>query len=578
MLEGALPDPTPRHPAADAAPTPVEIRTSPDWIMVVGAGFGGITLIGLFVFAFLAGTAYKGFICDSFRLLAAVFAFGAGLSAAFMGGRAAAQGQLGAAGERFSFAYALGGGVAFFVITFLLFSHFPPDNCEPPTPKRATLEFLNVPGEIKFKPHEQFWRKERTDWEDPTPSSSVRALFIRAEDERSFGTIEIIKDGKPICVVKVHMLQELSQIGKGNEKAYALETEDLTNLITLSFNSDWWGRWVANSGGPKAISPDCFRLSQSDRPLHGFIAISLRHGKFRYAYAKNDTPDDAAGDEPPRPGAGRSNIFATAAYAQPATATSKTLSFAQLKELLASSDPEVRIQARRFLGENFDRYKDDALNDLFNPDSSAEYLIALLHGLIAGIDKATRGTELEFGKANRNLDAQLPYIQDRYADIIRLTGHPDEGVKKQARRLIQRFPVSAFGKYYDQLRAMAGDKDCSALMDPLHQAQLYSSIFYFYNRIAQYLPKSSLTNEDIKKIEETSKAGYAISSCLEAGLKIDAESLNYAKFVTFGNFAKSKDLANTYAKQFVQTVENSDYYSPSHLEVAKRFIAKSNSQ
>lgn len=110
--------------------TIVPVPTNPSWVIIAGPGFGAIALIGLFVFAFLAGTSYKGFICDSFQLLAAVFAFGAASSAAFMGGGAAAQGQLGSTGQQFSFLYGVGGGVAFFVITFVLFSSFPP-TCAP---------------------------------------------------------------------------------------------------------------------------------------------------------------------------------------------------------------------------------------------------------------------------------------------------------------------------------------------------------------------------------------------------------------------------------------------------------------
>jgi hypothetical protein len=116
--------------APDTLPPLGPSPTNPSWVIIVGAGFGAIVLVGLLVFAFLAGTSYKGFICDSFQLLAAVFAFGAALSAAFMGGGAAAQGQLGSTGQRFSLIYGVGGGAALFVITFVLFSSFPP-TCAP---------------------------------------------------------------------------------------------------------------------------------------------------------------------------------------------------------------------------------------------------------------------------------------------------------------------------------------------------------------------------------------------------------------------------------------------------------------
>jgi hypothetical protein len=66
--------------------------------------FGAIVLIGLFAFAFLAGS-YLPFICNSFKLLTAVFSLGAALSASLLSAGASVQGQLGEIGRRFPLIY-----------------------------------------------------------------------------------------------------------------------------------------------------------------------------------------------------------------------------------------------------------------------------------------------------------------------------------------------------------------------------------------------------------------------------------------------------------------------------------------
>ncbi|TPI25119.1 hypothetical protein FJ414_30905 [Mesorhizobium sp. B3-1-6] len=104
------------------APAPVrENSNSKSWI--VGAIFGAITLLGLFTFAYLAGTSDQQFICKSFQLLAAVFSLGASLTAVFLGGAAAAEGGINGG---FSIRFGLTGGVAVLVIMFVIFSYFQP--------------------------------------------------------------------------------------------------------------------------------------------------------------------------------------------------------------------------------------------------------------------------------------------------------------------------------------------------------------------------------------------------------------------------------------------------------------------
>ncbi len=130
---GAPPDP-PQNPD----PTPIGPVTT--WVMILGAIFGAITLIGLFVFAYLASQS-PDFICNSVLLLAAVFALGAALSAGFIGGAASATGQFGNTARNNSFVFSVGGGVAVLIIVFFAVQYFRPTGCEQRTLIHGSLGY-----------------------------------------------------------------------------------------------------------------------------------------------------------------------------------------------------------------------------------------------------------------------------------------------------------------------------------------------------------------------------------------------------------------------------------------------------
>src|SRR5690348_8928028 len=100
----------------DARNTMSEVRMQPVahnqaiWIIIVGALFGMITLVGLFAFAYLSAT--NPLFCSrfSFQLLAGGFSLGAALAGGFIGGGAGAQRRPGGSG--FNLAFGLTGGAA----------------------------------------------------------------------------------------------------------------------------------------------------------------------------------------------------------------------------------------------------------------------------------------------------------------------------------------------------------------------------------------------------------------------------------------------------------------------------------
>jgi hypothetical protein len=110
-------------------PPPGPVGPTQLWVAIVGAIFGGITLIGLFVFAFIAGRE-PAFICNSFTLLAAIFAFGAALAAGFIGGAAGVNGRIPFVKDNI-IVFSAAGGIAVFFIAFLVFQSYGTSVCDP---------------------------------------------------------------------------------------------------------------------------------------------------------------------------------------------------------------------------------------------------------------------------------------------------------------------------------------------------------------------------------------------------------------------------------------------------------------
>jgi len=116
---------------ANLEPTP--ILPYAKWVPIVGAGFGGFVLLALLWLVRVAGEN-PIFICNSFLLIAAVFALGAALAAGFIGGSAAFQGQLGPTAQNNAIVFTAGGGVAvlFGVLfgMFFIFNQFWARSCD----------------------------------------------------------------------------------------------------------------------------------------------------------------------------------------------------------------------------------------------------------------------------------------------------------------------------------------------------------------------------------------------------------------------------------------------------------------
>jgi hypothetical protein len=254
-----------------------------------------------------------------------------------------------------------------------------------------------------------------------------------------------------------------------------------------------------------------------------------------------------------------------------ASAATVQIPFADLKVKLSSADASSRIVARRVLGENFDLYSNKALADLFSRNDNIDYTVSLLHGLIAGIDNATE-RKLSPGQS-RDLTVHLPFISSGHiADIVTMTGNQHEEIRKQALRLVERFPVDDFKRIYDKMAAHSV-KDCASLSDADRTVR-WGAIFFYYNRIIQFVYQSEPFGSDARaKIDSLTSAGMKSVECLDDDRRVDAAALYFARAVVFDHTKESQTLILGELKKFNAHIEQhggaDQYYSQSHFDTIR---------
>ena len=306
--------------------------------MIVGAVFGAATLLGLFIFAYLAATN-PDFVCNSFVLLAAIFALGCALSAGFIGGAAAATGQLRSRAANNVLQYSVGGGVAILVIVFIIFQFLKPPHCASPV---SMLDFDMLP--INSHPTvSKFWYRV-----DPAYSQ----LRSSNSDWRRSSTIDETDNNNKVlasCSIIVHIANDFAPIIE-KYKGFKLYTRDLLENED-EFHLDF--KPAVPENGLKARSPECF--FNEGHPVEQFIAISPRRGKTNVWHTGS-----SAGARRNRGlrrcpnGGARGELFydasdREAALIQPALADNSVRPFAELKARLQSTNDVVRVAARRLL-------------------------------------------------------------------------------------------------------------------------------------------------------------------------------------------------------------------------------------
>lgn len=554
------------------------IGPTPFWAMIVGSVFGAVTLLGLFFFAYLAGSSPK-FVCNTFVLLAAIFSLGCALSAGFIGGAAAANGQLGAAASNNVLNYSLGGGVSVLVIVFLIFQILTPSDC---TSKGSisTLEFDNLPSNINQIVDPGFWYRIESSLSTPT-----LVLRIRMDEDAQTGPVELTildekRNTKISCVINVHNLDDFDSV-KLQYSEY--EFKDIKLLagetgFHLSFEPP-----PQQENSIKAKSREC--LFNKGKLIQDFVAISRNNRKVMFGVPKpiillNDVAEPAARSSvelvTTRFVAGGANLITGQALAEEGS-----LAFLDLKKRLSSSSDVVRVQARRYLEANFAKYKDDVLPEIFsqNPDDGG-YLASLLSGLISGIDGAANPIGSLFPGQKREFSTLLPYVVGHENEIVNMNGHPSDAVKQQARRLVSRFPFDGFSANYMNIMENAAKGHCSVEgVNGVTDGIIYSGIFFFYNRLIQKnYNEPALSEEDIKEADRIGLMVHdAATHCLPLELATDAALIDFGRAIIYSEDKSGKHSTNAKAAadEFLISIKDNEklYFLRSHIATMKKLAS-----
>jgi formylglycine-generating enzyme required for sulfatase activity len=543
------------------------LPTNSPWVMIVGLVFGAIMLISFLALAWIAGQN-PTFVCRAYPLLAAVFAFGAALSGAFIGGSAAARGQFGSRATTRSLQYSAGGGAAFFIIAFAIFNLYRPDNSAcaspPPPPKNEPeLSFQNLPTGLVLQ-GSQFWMRDSPD------DLNHHKIAVLARHESAYGRLSFRDSaGTEWCYLLLRVEPNQTNLLKIGEAV------DLPAPNIQFYLDDKWSQAYlekrdalqkgSRAASEKAIDSTCFKLTLTDQFVGGTIGVALDESKLFLS-----KPAATAAELPSFTGSGLAQAQGLPEFISRALAAPENPPFEELKKALSDPDPSRRAVARQFLEEKFDQYADDATQDIFRRDQNPDYVAGLISGLIAGIDGKEEG-KLRPGQT-RDLSVAWPYPQlaGKEEQLIDMTGAPNESLRKQAKRLIERFPLDSFEKVYVGItgRAMKG---CAEFAKQGQQGILYGGVFYYYNRIVQFGYNPSFDAIAIKSLDDEVKKGTQIATCLDKYLRIDAASLLFAQAYAYSLHRGFAEQTAKFARQFIDvTDKESGYFSPSHIETAKR--------
>lgn len=346
------------------------------WPRIAGAFFGALSLLGFYLFAFLARND-QSIVCHVWSLLTPVFAFGAALSVGFFGGSAAASGQLGDGAVGRAFKWSAGGGVAAFVIAFGLFKVAGPSteacakiNEAAIAYHDSVLNFRNIPVKAQLFMEDTLWSKEITQINSGASTNKTASILLRPIDGSGKLTISLPEGECSLIVRAVTDPAFKDVIGRFDK--YKIVPYSADNLSQFAYN------WQPK--GAKASAHSCFSYDNQINVVEE-LAVSPQHNKMfigrQLQAAFENDGREAFGGKFSNP----SFALITKAYA------GAPLPYGALKTLFQSDDIKIKVTARRYIEQNFDTYSIAAIKDLLNQSLGPPVVIEyLLYGLIAGID------------------------------------------------------------------------------------------------------------------------------------------------------------------------------------------------
>ncbi len=422
---------------------------------------------------------------------------------------------------------------------------------------------------LEFEPIKHFWKKE-------LQGPKYRSLTILARHQSAFMDVNLHFKGEPVCALRIETEMFADVLARSRTK-YDSTFIEQSGELRLELAPAWRAAIEKTerellkdpSITPQALDATCFRDARTKKRI-AHISMVPNDG---IVYHKTITVDGIVLN--PEKTSTVAQLLDVGTIVSPAFAQAgpdQNISFAELKVLLSHNDSHRRAVARRHLGANFSLYKVEATKDIFLSGMNPHYISSLLHGLIAAVDAEYGGKMAP--EQPRDLSLRIPLIADREKDIVDLTGDADDGVRKQAGRLVQRYPVDAFDSVYSALLERVALEDCKGYKSHSAQGIFYGGIFYYYNRIIQLGYEVEVNGRMREDLNEAVRKGLDIATCLEINLKADSSAVLFARAFAYSRHKQFVEFSQRYADEFLKRVQSTEarYYSPSHVDVAKRIV------
>ncbi len=522
------------------------------WMKIVGAGFALLTLLVFLGLGVASSVGLAAFNCSAFSFLAAAFAIGSAMSAIFLGGGAAVGGNLGEFWQARPLRISLGGGAAMLVIMFGIFMMLKPENCGASgTNAGLQLQFENIPNEISPKAGRDFWSKV-----DQSADGNYRIVSLLLDGKVDMGRLSMSNNSDMACFITVSVVN-------------TLPTEDAERFHYFSLDPDTPLKFhysLPDAVAARTVANDCFR--RNGRIVSKALEIGLTDKQVRFARLDQPLgPDDAFDESYLNLGATSTRRADAPSFSLISAAfafTKGASTYQELSEALASTNDVLRIEARQYLGENFEKYSTEAVSDLvsFTDKTSPELLSSLLHGVIVGMQLKNPNLKPRSG---RSLVQPLPYLEGNEALILTLSGHPHEWVRKQARRLMQRYPVDAFLPGFEALQTRLTD-GCTG---PEDGWRIYAAAFFYYNRIVQIGLNTDVGVSEKEKIDQAVARLKTIGrGCVPDDADVDLALLDYGRALAY-SWSKTLDPGASVdaAQDFRSWIEGREpqYYRQAHV-------------
>lgn len=533
---------TPPSPPTPTGPMP----EGPTWRLAVGAFFGGIVLIGFFVFAYLS--AYDGaqVVCNALFPLTVAFSLGTALSGAFIGG------EIGVQSNRNEYTFGAVGGIAALIVVFLLTTQASSRFCPAPdSPEEVLYQLLldDVPSTAKIEeiPND-YWIKGGT-------GITVGFNKIPGTDgNKSSFTFDFgEKRGK--CVVEILEFRHRSMIYPDEEKIEILNWGDKKGVIkNIRFNPDY----LSEKQQFAQTDNSCLRF-RGDNQLSGVALknqiwsdgvklIAILAGESANAVS---TPSDdkavcpvdiiPAGDDcvPLDSGIGSEQGFLDGVYriqkaadlilGAVGTAFAQEADGSTVFAIIESNDVVSFGEMEQVeLNRVFEQETDLFVEAFRSENVNYEMKSAILDRLVRYLNDTQE--ELVPGSDVRNLSQDLlGFDPADYRTIVDLSGSKDGELRFQARRVVQRFPVDGFEVAFKERLGNQFEPDtCLEEEDNTINYLRYALLYYYYNRISDKIyANGELTDDQKAELDDAHESGKRALECLPPNLKVDLALLDY---------------------------------------------------